>query len=161
MIAIDIFCAGGTIDKVYFDAKSNYHIGEPQIKNILSELTLNIDTSITSVLKKDSLEITEDDIQTLYKAIEASASDKVMVTHGSDTLVTTAKHLSSIKNKTIVLTASLQPALFKVSDATFNIGMAFAAVQTLPFGTYVAMSGRIFDYNKVIKNREAGIFEAI
>jgi L-asparaginase len=157
---IKFFAVGGTIDKVYFDALSEYHVGPPAIKNILKDARVNFQYKVVSLLKKDSLEITPEDRRTIFDAICADPAPLVVITHGTDTMVDTALALKPIQEKTIVLTGAMEPAGFKSSDATFNLGSAIAAVQCLPPGVYIAMSGRIFDPDKVSKNREAKQFQA-
>ncbi len=159
MQAIKIFTTGGTIDKVYFDAKSSYEVGGPNIERVLGELPLNIDYTVTSVLRKDSLEITSADRDVVVEACQDAAEKHIIVTHGTDTMVATAKALQeAVIDKTIVLTGALEPALFKTSDAMFNIGCAIAAVQALPAGAYITMNGRIFESGNVVKNVELGRF---
>lgn len=159
MEAIKIFTTGGTIDKVYFDAKSTYEVGEPNISRVLSELPLDLDYTVTSVLRKDSLEITPADRNVLIAAVQYAEEKQIIVTHGTDTMVDTAKALQEIAgDKTIVLTGALEPALFKTSDAMFNIGCAIAAVQALGPGAYITMNGRIFESGNVVKNVELGRF---
>ena len=161
MIKIKIFTAGGTIDKVYFDAKSTYEVGQPNIAKILSGLPLTIDYTITSLLRKNSLEMDDSDRDMIFKSIRSSEEDHIIVTHGTDTMVETAKVLSVIQGKTIVLTGAFEPALFKTSDAMFNIGCAVAAVQILPAGVYITMNGQIFGYDNVVKDVEHNRFVTI
>jgi len=158
MKAIKIFTTGGTIDKVYFDAKSTYEVGGPNIERVLAELPLTIEYSVSSVLRKDSLEITDDDRKIILQAVRDAAESQIIITHGTDTMVSTAKALRDAKGKTIVLTGALEPALFKTSDAMFNIGCAVAAVQTLPEGVYITMNGRVFEGNNVVKDLEHSRF---
>ncbi len=153
MQAIRIFTTGGTIDKVYFDAKSTYQVGEPNISRVLGELPLDLNYTVTSVLRKDSLEITPEDRDVIVAAVKAAEERFIIVTHGTDTMVETAKALQEkVQDKTVVLTGALEPALFKTSDAMFNIGCAIAAVQSLPAGAYITMNGRIFESNNVVKD---------
>jgi len=152
---------GGTIDKVYFDATSDYEVGESQIPQILSESHVTLEYEMVNVLKKDSLDLTDDDRALIRDIVERHALRNVVVTHGTDTMVDTAKVLAGIPGKTIVLTGSLSPARFHNSDAVFNVGMAFAAAQALPPGVYIAMNGRIFPPDRVRKNRERNRFEEI
>jgi len=160
MQPIKILTTGGTIDKIYFDAKSTYEVGEPNIEKVLAELPLNIDYSITSILQKDSLEITPADRDLIVAAVQNTEEKRIIVTHGTDTMVETAQALQNVVgDKTIVLTGALEPALFKTSDAMFNIGCAIAAVQALPSGVYITMNGRVFDWDAVRKNRDTGVFE--
>ena len=157
---VKIFCTGGTIDKVYFDALSEYQIGDPVVKNILKEGLATFPFEVASLLKKDSLEITDEDRDIIYKAVEAETCKHILITHGTDTMIDTAKRLSAIKEKTIVLTGAMQPARFRNTDAIFNIGYAIASAQHLPPGIYLAMNGQIFTPDAVQKNRAAAQFEA-
>ncbi len=152
---------GGTIDKIYFDAMSQFEVGESQVKHILTEGMANIDYDVVSMFRKDSLDLTDDDRQALKEYIESDDAERYIVTHGTDTLVQTAEALAGIPDKTIVLTGALSPARFKTTDAVFNVGMAVAAVQTVKPGVYLAISGQVFEAGKVRKNREKNCFEQI
>lgn len=156
-----IVTTGGTIDKIYFDDKSDYQIGEPQIGRILEELGVGFRFSVIPIIRKDSLHITQEDRELIRATIAAQDADHVLLTHGTDTMVETAKVLGTIEGKTIVMTGALNPARFRGSDAEFNIGTAVGAVQSLPPGVYIAMNGRIWDPLKVRKNVAANRFEAI
>jgi L-asparaginase len=158
---VKILAAGGTIDKVYFDAKSDYQVGPPNILTVLNSLNLGFEYIVESVLRKDSLDLTEEDRSAIHAAVTKDTADRIVITHGTDTMVETARHLADIKGKTVVLTGALEPALFKTSDAVFNIGCAVAAVQTLKPGIYVAMNGRVFPNDRVRKNTQLGRFEEI
>ena len=155
-----VVTTGGTIDKVYFDDKSDYQVGEPQIGRILQELGVAFRFNVIPILRKDSLHIDAADRELLRATISAQPSRHVLVTHGTDTMVETAMVLSSIADKTILLTGALNPAGFRGSDAEFNIGTAVGAVQSLPPGVYIAMNGRVWDPRKVRKNVAANRFEA-
>ena len=155
-----IVTTGGTIDKIYFDDKSDYQIGEPQIGRILNELGVAFSFSVIPILRKDSLHISDADRELLRATIAAQETERVLVTHGTDTMVATAKVLATIPGKTIVLTGALNPARFRGSDAEFNIGCAVGAVQCLPAGVYIAMNGRIWDPARVRKNVAANRFAA-
>ena len=156
---IKFYAVGGTIDKVYFDRTSEYQVGESMLVDILTEANVTLDYEYDSLIHKDSLDMTDDDRQMLFERIKSDKHHRIVVTHGTDTMIETAKELQGIENKTVVLTGAMQPAKFKSSDAEFNIGCAVAAVQTLPPGVYIAMNGRIFDPKKVRKNRELNRFE--
>jgi L-asparaginase len=156
-----IVTTGGTIDKVYFDDKSDYQVGDPQIGRILEELGVAFRFRVIPILRKDSLHITDADRELVRATIAAQPARHVLVTHGTDTMIATAKVLASIPDKTIVLTGALNPARFRGSDAEFNIGTAVGAVQSLPPGVYIAMNGRIWNPGKVRKNVEANRFEAV
>ena len=160
MNSLLIITTGGTIDKIYFDDKSDYQVGDPQIGRILRELGVVIPFTVVPVMRKDSLHIDADDREQLKAAIENRSETHILITHGTDTMVETAKVLSAIPGKTMVLTGALNPASFRGSDAEFNIGTAVGAVQSLPPGVYIAMNGRIWDPAKVKKNVSANRFEA-
>ncbi len=161
MSLIRIFTVGGTIDKIYFDAKSSYEVGPPNITEVLSGLSLNLNYEVVSLMQKDSLEMTDADRETVRQAVTAAPENEIVITHGTDTMVDTARVLDTIPNKTIVLTGALSPALFKNSDAMFNIGAALTAAQTKDAGVYIAMNGVIFDYDKVRKDVENNRFMAL
>jgi L-asparaginase len=158
---IKVFTTGGTIDKVYFDAKSEYEVGEPQIVEILREANVTTVVHIEKLFQKDSLEMTDADRQEVRRRVIADPAERLLITHGTDTMVDTARALSGIDGKTIVLVGSLSPAMFKSSDAEFNVGFAMGALLALPQGVYIAMNGHIFEPEKVTKNRAANRFEAL
>jgi L-asparaginase len=155
-----IITTGGTIDKIYFDDISDYQIGEPLIGQNLDHLNVGFDYEVNALMRKDSLHITDEDRFKIRAAIEASDRTHVLVTHGTDSMVKTALVLADIPGKTMVLTGALNPARFRDSDAIFNIGCAIGAVQCLPHGAWIAMSGRIWDPLKVRKNRGGNRFES-
>ena len=152
---------GGTIDKVYFDAKSEYEVGSPQITEILNEARINFDFEVESVLRKDSLDMTDDDRHLIRDKIETDPCERIVIIHGTDTMIQTAGMLEDIPGKTIVLTGSMQPARFRSTDAAFNVGVAVGAAQAMPPGVYIAMSGRIFNPAHCRKNVAANRFEPI
>ena len=165
---LHILTTGGTIDKVYFDAESAYEVGEPQIAEILRAAGVALETTVETVLRKDSLELTDADRALVADRVRASTAEHVVVTHGTDTMAATARAVAEAlaadpaggPAKTVVFVGSLTPARFKASDAEFNVGFAVAAVQTLPPGVYVAMNGRVFDPHHVQKSRERNRFES-
>ena len=156
-----VVTTGGTIDKVYFDDKSDYQVGEPQIGRILKELGVAFRFNVIPILRKDSLHIDAADRELMRATIAGQEARHVLVTHGTDTMVDTAKVLAAVAGKTIVLTGALNPAGFRGSDAEFNIGTAVGAVQSLPPGVYIAMNGRVWDPSRVRKNVAANRFEAL
>ena len=158
---IEIFTTGGTIDKIYFDAKSDYEIGEPQIIELLRDANLTIAYQVTSLLRKDSLELSDADRQMIRAAVEESAAQNIVITHGTDTMIKTGKSLQGVAGKTIVLTGAMQPARFRFTDAIYNVASAITAAQTLPPGIYIAMNGQIFDPQKSRKNVELNRFEVV
>ncbi|MEA3361852.1 MAG: asparaginase domain-containing protein [Thermodesulfobacteriota bacterium] len=158
---IEIITTGGTIDKIYFDAKSSFEIGEPQIGEVLRDANLTIDYRIMPLLRKDSLDLNDADRELIKKAAIESSSEKIVVTHGTDTMVETANFLDGISGKTIVLTGAMQPARFRFTDAIYNIASAITAVQLLPAGVWIAMNGQIFDPEKSRKNVTMNRFEVV
>jgi L-asparaginase len=158
---IAIFTTGGTIDKVYFDAKGNYHVGSPMVRELLVHARLPEMPAITELLRKDSLEMTEEDRQSVRAAVLACPAARILITHGTDTMVATARSLGGIEGKTIVLTGALQPGRFSDSDAAFNLGLAFGAVQLCSAGVYVVANGTVFPADRVRKNLELNCFEPL
>lgn len=156
---VKIFTTGGTIDKTYFDAKSEYEVGDPQIIDILKIANVVVDYEVETLLRKDSLDMTNEDRTYLLERVRAEPCTRVLITHGTDTMIETAAVLKQVAEKTIVLVGSLSPAQFRDSDAAFNIGFAFAAVQTLDSGVYITMNGRVFAPEGVRKNRNRNQFE--
>lgn len=159
MDKLRIFTTGGTIDKIYFDANSEYEVGEPQIGEILREMGVTFPFEITSLMRKDSLDMTTMDRELIHKAVQQCREQRILITHGTDSMTETAVVLQDIPHKTMVLTGALNPARFRGSDAMFNIGGAVAAVQSLDSGVYIFMNGRVFQADKVRKNREKNRFE--
>ena len=158
---IKIFTTGGSIDKYYSTRESNYVVGDPQVVEILHEAHASIEYSLESLFKKDSLELSENDRLEILQKVRAAAERHILVTHGTDTLITTAKLLRQVTGKVIVLTGAMQPAAFKHSDAAFNVGGALIALQTLPEGVYIIMNGKVFDPADTRKNRDLDRFEAL
>ena len=161
MDSIRVFTVGGTIDKIYFDAKSRYEVGPPNIAQILTDLQLNPPFQVSSLMQKDSLDMDDHDRELIRLAVGAAAERRILITHGTDTMVDTARALAGLareQSKTIVLTGALSPALFKNSDAMFNIGGAVIAVQILAPGSYIAMNGQVFPADKVRKDTAANRF---
>lgn len=158
---LTVITTGGTIDKIYFDDKSTFQIGAPQIGEILEQLGVAFTFEVVPVLRKDSLHIDQTDRALVRSAVEQQTHRHILITHGTDTMVETAQALAGLAGKVVVLTGALNPALFKGSDAVFNIGCAVGAVQTLPDGVYIAMNGRIWDPTRVHKNVEANRFESL
>jgi L-asparaginase len=158
---IKFFTTGGTIDKVYFDARSEYQVGAPQVTEILKEANVAFEYEVNSILQKDSLDMTDLDRQAIRQAVEAEPCRCIIITHGTDTMVDTAKSLLGIPGKTIVFTGAMEPARSRYTDATFNVGCAIGAVQTLPPGVYIAMNGRVYPAQQVRKNYDTRRFEEL
>ncbi len=158
---IAIFTTGGTIDKVYFDAKGGYEVGVPMVREILEHGRVTAQIPVVELLRKDSLQMTPEDRIAIRHAIAANDARRIIVTHGTDTMVETARELQGLADKTIVLTGALQPARFADSDAAFNLGLAMGAVQVLPAGVYIAANGQVFAFPSVRKNTALNRFEAV
>ena len=156
---IKIFSTGGTIDKIYFDAKSEFQVGEPLIGEIFGDSFVAFDYAVESILRKDSLDMNDEDRALVRGHVEQESCQQIIVTHGTDSMVETGRALLDIPDKTIVLVGAMQPARLRKSDATFNLGFAVAAVQLLPAGVYVAMNGRVFDPRTAVKNVAENRFE--
>jgi L-asparaginase len=156
---IRFITTGGTIDKIYFDELSQFEIGESQVEHILREGLVQFDWDVVPLMKKDSLEVRDSDRRMLRDYIANDDGKRYIVTHGTDTMPETAEVLLGLEDRTIVMTGALTPARFRTTDAMFNIGMAVAAVQTLPSGVYIVMSGQVFEAGKVRKNRKENRFE--
>ncbi len=150
---VAIITTGGTIDKVYFDASSDYEVGDSVVAELLNQAQVHRSFAVISLLRKDSLDLTDEDRRLIASTIAGRPEAKVVVTHGTDTMTQTAQMLLGLENKTVVLTGSLAPARFAQSDAVFNIGMAFAAVQTLASGVYIVMNGQVFAAGSVRKDK--------
>jgi len=159
-MSIVVVTTGGTLDKVYFDAKSEFQVGEPCAGAVLEEARVTVPWRQVECLRKDSLEMTAADRDVLRACIEAQPEPRVVVTHGTDTMPETAEALRCLDGRTVVLTGALAPARMRESDAPFNLGFALAAVQLLDPGVYVAIQGRVFAAGTVRKDRRTGRFES-
>jgi len=165
--SILVLTTGGTIDKVYFDALSDFQVGHSVVEELLKEAHVTAPYDIIEVLRKDSLELTDADRALIHDTIEQHRQTRIVITHGTDTMTDTARRLADFTqavdqrvnpSRTIVLTGALSPARFARTDAAFNVGMAFAAVQSLSSGVYIVMNGQVFDALKVRKDRENNRF---
>ena len=159
--AILILTTGGTIDKAYFDALSEYQIVDSGIPELLKQARVALPFRVVEVMRKDSLELTDDDRAQIEQAAAEAPETRIVITHGTDTMTETAKALAGVAGKTIVLTGALSPARFAETDAAFNLGMAIATAQIAAPGVYIAMSGQVFNGLKVRKDRDAGRFVAV
>jgi len=157
---IRFLTTGGTIDKIYFDELSEFEVGDSPLHGILGEARVHLDFDVKALMRKDSLELDDQDRQIIRDAVMADDAARFVISHGTDTMVETAAVLRDIPDKRIVLTGALSPARFRTTDAIFNVGMAVAAVQTVQPGVYIAMNGRVFAADNVQKNREKNRFEA-
>ncbi len=156
---IQIFTTGGTIDKVYFDANSQFEVGTSLLPELLAESNIHEGYRVQELMRKDSLEMTDADRQAVLEAVSASECDRILITHGTDTMPDTAAALAKLEGKTIVLFGAMQPARMRRTDALFNIGFAWSSVQLLSPGVYIAMNGEVFEAGAVRKNLKAQRFE--
>ena len=155
---IVVVTTGGTIDKVYFDARSEFEVGASVVGELLKEAHVHCAYRLVEVMRKDSLDITGDDRALIVSTVAQCPERRIVVTHGTDTMADTAAALAHLDGKTIVLTGALSPARFAKSDATFNVGMAFATVQTMEPGVYLVMNGQVFHAGAVRKDTEKNRF---
>ncbi|WP_022681293.1 asparaginase domain-containing protein [Sphingobium bisphenolivorans] len=153
-----ILTTGGTIDKIYFDALSDYQVGETVMAKLLDIARVKRPFRIEEVVRKDSLDLSDADRALIRDRVAAAPESHIIITHGTDTMTETAKLLAAIPEKTVVLVGALAPARFGESDASFNLGMAFATVQLAQPGVYITMSGSVFRADQVVKDRALGAF---
>jgi len=159
---IRIYITGGTFDKEYNELTGELFFQDSHIHEMLLLGRCKLDLKIRNLMLEDSLSLTNADRKIILDHCIDSEADKIIITHGTDMMVATAKVLSeTIKDKTIVLTGAMIPYRSGSSDGLFNLGSALAFVQTLPHGVYISMNGKYFDWDKVQKNRKTGIFEEI
>jgi len=161
-MAIRIFITGGTFDKEYNELNGELFFKDSHLSEMLKLGRCKIDVELRTLMMIDSLGMTNDDRELITRQCETCEEDKIVITHGTDTMADTAKFLAEkIKNKTIVITGAMIPYKFGSSDGLFNLGSALAFVQTLPAGVYVAMNGKYFNWNNVRKNKQTGEFEEL
>jgi L-asparaginase len=161
---VQIFVTGGTFDKEYNFLTGKLYFRNTHLPEMFERGRCTIDLDIKTLMMIDSMDLTETDREIIAYNCRKSPFDRIVVTHGTDTMVQTAEVIahSGIEDKTIVLTGAMIPATFGTSsDGFFNLGSALAFVQTLPYGVYIAMNGRYFKWNNVIKNTKTGLFEEI
>ncbi len=152
---------GGTIDKIYFDELSQFEIGDSPLQTILGDALVSFDYDVVPMFRKDSLDMNDADRAAIREFLRKDDAERYVISHGTDTMAETAAVLTDLGDKRIVLTGALNPARFKTTDAVFNVGMAVAAVQTVPPGVYIAMNGQVFPAREVHKNRSENRFERI
>lgn len=162
-----LIATGGTIDKIYTPPTGEMMFAETNIPNMLKQARINdSDLIVEPLMQIDSLEMTDDDRRLIARSCFKASEAAIIVTHGTDTMPETARFIQkdfkrTIGNKTIVLTGAMIPFSVQGSDALFNLGSAFAHVESLSPGVYVSMNGRSYDAGSVRKNKELGIFEQI
>ncbi|MCR4783995.1 MAG: asparaginase [bacterium] len=162
MDEIRIFVTGGTFDKEYDELHGRLYFRDSHMPEML-HLGRNLaKVSIRTLMMIDSLEMDDTDRELILSACVKSRHDRIIITHGTDTMEVTARYLGErIKDKTIVMTGAMIPYAFGSSDGLFNLGSAMAFVQSLPHGVYIAMNGRCFSWDNVRKNRSVGRFEEL
>ncbi len=157
---IRILVTGGTFDKEYDEINGRLFFKDSHLPEMLSLGRCKLDLEIRTLMMIDSLEMADADRDVIAEQCRATPGNRIVVTHGTDTMADTARVLASrVKDKTIVLTGAMVPYKFGSSDGLFNLGSALAFVQALPFGVYIAMNGRCFEAAHVHKNKQSGIFE--
>jgi L-asparaginase len=151
---------GGTIDKDYPRMTKGYafEIADPAVRRVLEKIYPAFEFEIIALLQKDSLDINEEDRSKILETCRNTDSDKIIITHGTDTIIETARKLAVIKEKVIILTGAMRPERFSDSDADFNIGTAIGAANVVQNGIYVAMNGSIYPYDKVRRDIITGRF---
>ena len=161
-MALKILITGGTFDKEYDEIKGSLYFKETHMTEILELGRSRVDVNIEKLMLIDSLDMTPSQRELIVNKCIESEEDQIVITHGTDTMTITGKMLAEKKmDKTIVLTGAMIPYKFGSSDGLFNLGGAIAYAQSLPSGVYIAMNGQFFEWDKVEKNREKGVFESI
>lgn len=161
---IQVFVTGGTFDKDYNYITGELFFRDTHLPKMFERGRCTLPIDVRTLMMVDSLEMTDADRLIVEHNCRRAESDHIIVTHGTDTMVETARHLAEaeLPNKTIVLTGAMIPYAFGTSsDGFFNLGSALAFVQTLPPGVYIAMNGRYFAWDKVFKNKKTGFFESL
>ncbi len=159
---IKFFVTGGTFDKEYNELNSTLFFKDTHVAEMLKLGRCDLEIDVRTLMMIDSLDMTDEDRNIILENCKKTKEDKILITHGTDTMVETAELLGKeIKDKTIVLTGAMIPYRFGSSDGMFNLGSALSFVQTLPHGVYIAMNGKYFPWNNVRKNHSIGRFEAL
>ena len=159
MKKLQIFTTGGTLDKIYFDALSEFQIGDPVVGPILESVNVGFEFCVDELMRLDSLDMTDDHRQIIRQRVSDADAEYILIMHGTDGMVETAGWLGEIANKKIIFTGAMQPAAFTDTDAVFNIGCAVGAIQMVEDGVYIVMNGQVFAADKVVKNRAGQCFE--
>jgi len=162
MQKIKIFVTGGTFDKEYNELTGELFFRNTHVEKMLELGRCKLPVDVRVLMMVDSLEMTDSDREVIVHNLNAAREDKVVITHGTDKMVETAKYIAErIKDKTVVLTGAMVPYVFGSSDGLFNLGCALAFAQVLPHGIYISMNGRYFTWDNVRKNKKTGEFETI
>ncbi len=161
-MAIRIFITGGTFDKEYNEITGQLYFTDTHMHDLLEMGRSKVPVEIRTLMMIDSLEMTQEDRDLIAYQCEQCEENRIVITHGTDTMSDTAKVLAQkVTDKTIILTGAMIPIKFGSSDGLFNLGSALAFAQTLPTGVYVAMNGRYFNWDNVKKNKQTGMFEEV
>jgi L-asparaginase len=161
-MAIRVFVTGGTFDKEYDEIRGELSFGDTHLPEMLRRGRCALELEIRTLMMVDSLELSEADRETIARNCERAPEDRIVITHGTDTMVDTARVLAAqVPDKTLVLTGAMVPYAFGSSDGLFNLGSALSFAQVLPAGVYIAMNGRCFTWSDVRKNRKTGMFEPV
>jgi L-asparaginase len=159
-MAIRLFITGGTFDKQYDEIHGQLFFRDTHVQEMLRLGRCRLEVEVRTLMMIDSLEMSDEDRRLILENCRHAHEDQIVVTHGTDTMVETARVLGAARlPKTIILTGAMVPYAFGSSDGLFNLGSALSFVQTLPADVYVAMNGRYFAWDNVVKNRELGVFE--
>ncbi len=161
-MAIRLFVTGGTFDKEYDEIRGELYFSDTHLVDMLEMGRCRLDVQVRTLMMVDSLEMTDADREMIARQCREAAENQIVLTHGTDTMTETARVIAeTAPEKTVVLTGAMIPIAFGSSDGLFNLGGALTAVQVLPPGVYITMNGRVFDWDKVRKNRDAGVFQEI
>jgi L-asparaginase len=159
---VRLYVTGGTFDKEYNELEGTLFFKDTHVREMLRLGRCALDVEIRTLMMIDSTEMTDTDREMIRKSCAECATDRIVITHGTDTMAETARFLSSsIQDKTVVLTGAMVPYTFGSSDGLFNLGSAIAFAQALSPGVYVAMNGRCFNWDNVRKNKSTGVFEEL
>ena len=159
---VRLFVTGGTFDKEYNERNGSLYFKDSHLRDMLKLARSLVEVEVRTLMMIDSLEMDDEDRQAILGQCRKCDRDRIVITHGTDTMETTARLLGeNITDKTIVLTGAMIPYAFGSSDGLFNLGSALAFAQSLPAGVYIAMNGRCFTWDNVRKNRDAGVFEEL
>jgi L-asparaginase len=161
-MSVRVFVTGGTFDKEYDELTGKLYFRNTHVEEMLRRGRCGLDVDVQTLMMVDSLEMTDDQRSAIVRACAEAEEDQIVITHGTDTMVDTARAIADdIAAKTVVLTGAMVPYAFGSSDGLFNLGSALSFVQALPPGVYIAMNGRSFPWDDVRKNRDAGVFERL
>ncbi len=160
---IRILVTGGTFDKEYDEVRGRLFFKDTHVQEMLAKGRSRVPVSTRTLMMIDSLDMTEADRALVVEQCRHSAEDRIVVTHGTDTMVETARAIAAaaLSGKTVVLTGAMIPYAFGSSDGLFNLGSALSFAQVLPPGVYVAMNGQCFRWDEVRKNRDTAVFERL